>query len=444
MTLNELIAQLKSDLKSIENIYRGLVITELSLPSFNRNSKGIYNNTIYVDAINKTQSVKLLINLSILNEAIKNGHTINENVSVDVTIDSITLDSKGIILIKISKIVESGISEQELFIKNLTTYCKDNRLFERKKKCYPTLIKKVALISTTSSNTLDDIIKNINHNLQIISIKVMNTSNAIAEQIGICNNEDFDLILLYRGGHEDKSMNIYSDIPVLNSIHNSNIHVGVALGHEVDTPFVYKIADSTYSTPTNFAQVVNNYNQSKIDSFQNTINGITNSIRIIKDKIQSSFDSLKWDNINTVIDRLDSQLKLSRGCIEHSISKTIHTFELENENLNSSINKKSLIVLNSIEFKCNNQITSISKIADNLIHKNEVNLHNLNLNIESVNQQLISNMNNNLLTCASNINSLTNEIKFKIEQKRNKKVRLILVTSLIITLAVIVYFILNK
>lgn len=444
MTLNELIAQLKSDLKSIENIYRGLLITELSLPNFNRNSKGIYNNTIYVDAMNKTQSVKLLINLSILNEAIKNGHTINENVSVDVTIDSITLDSKGIILIKISKIVESGISEQELFIKNLTTYCKDNRLFERKKKCYPTLIKKVALISTTSSNTLDDIIKNINHNLQIISIKVMNTSNAIAEQIGICNNEDFDLILLYRGGHEDKSMNIYSDIPVLNSIHNSNIHVGVALGHEVDTPFVYKIADSTYSTPTNFAQVVNNYNQSKIDSFQNTINGITNSIRIIKDKIQSSFDNLKWDNINTVIDRLDSQLKLSRGCIEHSISKTIHTFELENENLNSSINKKSLIVLNSIESKCNNQITSISKIADNLIHKNEVNLHNLNLNIESANQQLISNMNNNLLTCASNINSLTNEIKFKIEQKRNKKIRLILVASLIITLTVIAYIIFKK
>ncbi len=272
----------------------------------------------------------------------------------------------------------------------------------------------------------------------------MNTSNAIDEQIGICNNEDFDLILLYRGGHEDKSMNIYSDIPVLNSIHNSNIHVGVALGHEVDTPFVYKIADSTYSTPTNFAQVVNNYNQSKIDSFQNTINGITNSIRIIKDKIQSSFDNLKWDNINTVIDRLDSQLKLSRGCIEHSISKTIHTFELENENLNSSINKKSLIVLNSIESKCNNQITSISKIADNLIHKNEVNLHNLNLNIESVNQQLISNMNNNLLTCASNINSLTNEIKFKIEQKRNKKIRLILVASLIITLTVIAYFMLNR
>ena len=164
----------------------------------------------------------------------------------------------------------------------------------------------------------------------------------------------------------------------------------------------------------------------------------------LKIKYNLLFDNLKWDNINTVIDRLDSQLKLSRGCIEHSISKTIHTFELENENLNSSINKKSLIVLNSIESKCNNQITSISKIADNLIHKNEVNLHNLNLNIESVNQQLISNMNNNLLTCASNINSLTNEIKFKIEQKRNKKVRLILVTSLIITLAVIVYFILNK
>ena len=85
MTLIEFVNKLKSDLKNFENIYRGLVITELSLPNFNRNSKGVYKNSIYVDASNKSQAVKLYINLSVLNEAINNGHTINENVSVDVT-----------------------------------------------------------------------------------------------------------------------------------------------------------------------------------------------------------------------------------------------------------------------------------------------------------------------------------------------------------------------
>jgi len=187
MTLIEFVNKLKSDLKNFENIYRGLVITELSLPNFNRNSKGVYKNSIYVDASNKSQAVKLYINLSVLNEAINNGHTINENVSVDVTIDTITLDTKGTILIDISKIVESGISEQELFIKNLTNYCKDNKLFERENRSYPTLIKKIALISTTNSNILDNIIKNINQKLYTSSYKVQNTSNAIAEQINFCN-----------------------------------------------------------------------------------------------------------------------------------------------------------------------------------------------------------------------------------------------------------------
>ena len=44
MTLNVFYTKLKSDLKNIETTYRGFVITELSMPNFERNSKGIYNN----------------------------------------------------------------------------------------------------------------------------------------------------------------------------------------------------------------------------------------------------------------------------------------------------------------------------------------------------------------------------------------------------------------
>lgn len=419
MTLIQFVNLLKSDLKNIENIYRGLVLTELSLPNFERNSKAVYNKSIYVDASNKSQAVKLLINLSILNEAINNGYTINENVSVDVTIDTITLDTKGTILINISKIVESGISEQELFIKNLTSYCKENKLFEREKRKYPSIIKRIALVSTTNSNTLDDILKNINHKLFTSSYKVQNSSNAIAEQINFCNTQDFDLILLYRGGHQDKSMNIYSDIPVLNAIYNSNIHVGVALGHEIDIPFVYRIADSTYSTPTNFAQVINEYNQNKLNDFQNTVDSIGNSINSIKNKIQSSFESFKWDNIDTVITNLESKLKISNGNINLNSNKLIHAFELDNETLNSNINK----------------------IADTLKHKNEVNFNYIYSNIESNHLQLISSLNENLSNCVNNINTLTDQIYFKIEQKKNRRIRLILIVSLIAALGIIGFFI---
>ena len=222
MTLSEFVTQLKTDLKNIESIYKGLVITELSLPNFARNSQNVYSNSIYVDANNTSQSVKLLIPLPVLNIAKQSGHIINENVSVDITIDTIQLDRNSTILIKISKIIESGVSEQELFIKNLTKYCNENKIFDRIKKTLPSLVKKIALISTTNTNTLDDIITNLDFTKDTYSFKVNNTSEAIAEQINICQNDNYDLILLYRGGHEDKSMNIYSDARPLNIPCQSN------------------------------------------------------------------------------------------------------------------------------------------------------------------------------------------------------------------------------
>lgn len=267
MTLNEFIISIKNDFSKLETIYRGLVITELSLPNFSKNTSRDYNSNYYVDAYNNKQNIKLLIPISVLNTAIQLGHNVNENVSVDVTIDIISVDFKSTILIKISKIIESGISEQIIFLRGLSEYCNTNKLFDRTKKPMPSLIKKIALITTINTNTEKDIVSNLDYKNEVVSCKVNPTSNDIAKQILYCQNLDFDMIILYRGGHEDQSMNIYSDIPVLNAIHNSKHHVGVALGHEIDTPFVYKIADSNYSTPTNLAQIVNEINTSKLNEF---------------------------------------------------------------------------------------------------------------------------------------------------------------------------------
>lgn len=380
MTLAEFYTQLKSDLKNLENLYKGFVITELSLPNFSKNRNGVYYNSIYVDALNNNLSVKLLINLNVLEAAIKDGHSINENVSVDVTIDSISLDSKGVVLIKISKIVESGISEQELFIKNLTVYCKENNLFDRERKKYPSLVKKIALISTNSTNTLDDIMQNLDYTKETSSFKVPSISQAIAEQIKLCNNEDYDLILLYRGGHEDKNMNIYSDIPVLNAINESNIHIGVALGHEVDTPFVYKIADSTYSTPTNFAQVINKYNQDVVNSFDTTVFWIK-------------------ENMDSIKEKLNTNLQLNMERILNHSNRCIHSHELKLENKYSNIESKYLLLL--------------SKIEDNLKSK------------------------------ANSIKNTSNDLIYKNSQQKNKKTKIILIATLVIAISIILYLVMR-
>lgn len=422
MTLNVFYTKLKSDLKNIETTYRGFVITELSMPNFERNSKGIYNNSIYVDASNSNQSIKLLINLAVLEEAYKDGYTINESVSVDVTIDTITVDSRGTVLIKISKIAESGISEQELFIRNLTAHCKENKLFDRPKKSYPSLVKKIALISTINTNTLEDIINSLDYTLETSSFKVQNTSNAIAKQIKLCNNEDYDLLLLYRGGHEDKSMNIYSDIPVLNAIHESNIHIGVALGHEVDIPFVYRIADSTYSTPTNFAQVINSHNQNVKNIFNGIVLNIKVGIENLKSKIQNDLYSIKIDNIYHITNKLNSNVKLFMEKIYNHSNKAMHLYELEIENNYSSINSKQLLL--------------ISKIKQNIL--------NSHLNIKANQELIISNISQDLKSIDNRINTLVNEIILKSDQKKNSKIKLILTVTLAIATIIILYLLFRQ
>ena len=449
MTLNEFVTQLKRDLKNIESIYKGLTITELSLPNFARNSQNIYSNSIYVDANNTNQSVKLLIPLEVLNIAIQSGHSINENVSVDVVIDTIQLDRNSTILIRISKIIESGVSEQEMFIKNLTKYCNENKLLDRTKKSLPSLVKKIALISTTNTNTLDDIITNLDFEKDTHSFKVNNTSEAIVEQINICQNDDYDLILLYRGGHEDKSMNIYSAIPVLNAIHNSNTHVGVALGHEVDTPFVYKIADSTYSTPTNFAQVINELNTLKKNQFNFVISKLGNYFKknIFTNKLNSTI-SLNIERIehhtSKVLHSKSNDLNVLDFNINNVANKFLHTNEIQVENLLSGINSNTSSMTNKIQTQLLFSHEKLNTLVDLSLNDMQNNLIKLNSSYNTLSNMLIEKMNNELITTNSNIQSSLSKLELSSTNKKNKTSKTILVIILVVVIVIAVILLLKN
>lgn len=482
MTLIDFVTRVKSDLKNIESLYNGLTIVNLSLPNFDMKSKKIYNNNIYLDASHNKQSIKLLLPISVLKIAIESNHTINENVSVDITIDTLTIDTNGTILIRISKIIESGISEQELFIKSLTEYCNENNLFNRKKRVLPTLIKKIALISTINTNTLEDILSKLDYTLETSSFKVNNSSDTIAQQINDCQNGNYDLILLYRGGHKDMNMNIYSGIPVLKAIHNSTIHIGTALGHEIDIPFVYSIADSTYSTPTNFAQVINKYNSDVSKKFQSCISNITHHMNVFKNRIQKDFDNCKWDNLNILADKLDSSLQLNIQKVYNQSDKILHTKNNALVNTSNSINsnvdsmitnvKNSLFLsnrniesltidavnicsssldknINAIDYllikstqshntNLNDLYSSINKNTALLLNKTYTDLTRINKQCSNTSDMIISRMNNNLLAVNGNIQSALNKIELKITNDKNKKtnIALMIILTIVILIAI--------
>lgn len=463
MTLNEFLSNLKTDIKTIESLYQGLTITELSLPNFSKNTQNSYHDFFYIEAVNNKKSIKLYVPKTVLDTAKENGHIINQNVSVDITIDSLSFDSKSIVLIKISKIVESGISEQNIFIRNLTKYCDDNKLFERTKKPIPTLIKKIAIISTIHSTTEKDIINILNYKNETHSFRVSPSSEAIANQINLCQNSDFDMIILYRGGNEDYYMNIYSDVPVLNAIHKSSIHVGVALGHYVDTPFVNKIADSYYATPNNLAQVVNENNTfilNQFDSlisqytnyFQNNVfyNKLHNSISMNIERIEHSTSKIIHSKSNT-LNNLDFN-------INNMANKILHNCEIQSNNTYSTIDSNTSSMINNIHTQMVLSNEKINTLVDNLqqnydvvlnttisnvdkyINLVQINMQNKlvesNSNISSLSNIIIERMNTNLLSTNNNIQSALSNIELNITHKKNKRMNRILIIALFVVISI--------
>ena len=59
-------------------------------------------------------------------------------------------------------------------------------------------------------------------------------------------------------------MNMFSEEAVLMAIHKSKKPVCVALGHDNDKPFVYNIADQTFSTPSSFGKSIADHNNGVI------------------------------------------------------------------------------------------------------------------------------------------------------------------------------------
>lgn len=413
-TLNEFIDRFLRDTKDILSSYKGLIISNLSLTNFRRNIERIYNGRYYIDAFSNRYNVKLLLPKSVLEEAIKLNHKIDETVSVDVTIDSVSLDNKGTILIGINKIVESGIGEQEIFERNLDIFCKENSIYQRSKKQLPTFIKKIALISTVGTNIVDDIKKNLIYTKELDLFNVNSSSDEIAKKILECQNVDYDVILLFRGGHQDKAMNIYSDIPVIKVIVDSKIHVGAALGHETDFPFIYKIVDSYYSTPTNFAQVANEHNNNQIIQFNNIVLNIGHYINSFKRTIVNDYLSIKTSNFEHILKHLSSELEL----IENKINKEVLTIIHKNE---KALDSKLYISNTTI----NNKINQIEKVFHNsILSVNE----NIKDNIKLLSNNLDYASNNIENRCNTNFNSLQSELNknfFNIENSSNKLISII-------------------
>lgn len=181
------------------------------------------------------------------------------NSTYDITVSKAEVNAYGKLAITASHIEKVGISDKDNFYNDLLQYAQKKGYLKRKRKPLPKVVKSILCLTSAGSNIKEDIINTTG--LPEEKIKVLNIGSEKKLAEIILANKYTDITVLYRGGHEDVTMNMFSEKPVLDAIHKSKKPVCVALGHDSDRPFVYEVADQTFSTPSSFGKSINAHNQ---------------------------------------------------------------------------------------------------------------------------------------------------------------------------------------
>jgi len=228
----------------------------------------------YGDADTEVSGKNYKVSVRIPNNVIKDALSRYSDLmpaTYNVEIDKVDVNAYGKLAIHVSKLSKVGSTARDELNEELYRYSKKKGYLKRKKKPLPKTITSILCITSVGSNIRGDVLNTTG--LSDSKVKVLNVGSSAKIAKIILNNKYTDITVLYRGGHEDVAMDMFSDKPVLDAIAKSKKPVCVALGHDVDTPFVYQVADQTFSTPSSFGKSIAAHNKgvvysSKIRSHQ--------------------------------------------------------------------------------------------------------------------------------------------------------------------------------
>jgi exodeoxyribonuclease VII large subunit len=255
------------------------------------------------------------------------------------------LGTYQIVVTKIEKKGKGVINEK---YEKLKQSCEKSGLFSRK-KCEPTCIKRLAILTSTGGAAIKDVMYVLNNNdfkgeIYIKNCYVqgqmcpMSVVSGIKYFDRIHKKYPIDVLLITRGGGSIEDLMGYSSLPVIKSIYSSKIYTISAIGHEIDFMLSDYTADYRAPTPSIGAEFI-----TKINSQQYLQN--TNNKKLIDNMINKELEL-----INTQI----KDIKKSKLFLETVNPKTIINSEFKHIDniiitLQTHINTNLNNILNNIQ-----------------------------------------------------------------------------------------------
>ncbi|VWL84816.1 exodeoxyribonuclease VII large subunit [Oceanivirga miroungae] len=258
------------------------------------------------------------------------------------------------------------------------------KLYEKKgyfdksiKKTLPLLPQTIGIVSSHTGAAIHDIIntthkRNPNVTIYIYSAKVQGdgASTEIANGIRYFNssNLNIDCIIVGRGGGSIEDLWAFNEVEVIEAIHESNIPIISAVGHEVDILISDYVADVRASTPTQAAEILVPLKSSLIDNLNNlkskcnkallnTVDKNKYKLNLLKENYQlKQFYSIQILEKINLLEKLKLDLKKE---LVHKLSTKDKRMELAllNNKFNTFINLK----LQNSKNTLNNLATKLEK-----------------------------------------------------------------------------------
>jgi len=250
--------------------------------------------------------------------------------------------------------------------KEIQNYCHKHGYFDMDHKLkLPNLIRKILVLTSLNDGAaaFKDFKYGIEKNKLILNISSMNVAvqgeNCPKDIIDVLNNvptiNDFDLIIIMRGGGSFEDLFGFSNLDLIKSVYKCNTPILSAIGHNIDNPLLDLVADIYTPTPSFAADFIYNTNMHYFNDIKN---------------ISKKFQSILQKDL----------MKLFEELVEK---------ELILEKQKNIIETYSVIYYNNILKDINNNLLKLEKISIKPDHINVYNNDNILLKNEEDFKQLL-------------------------------------------------------
>lgn len=179
-----------------------------------------------------------------------------------------------------------GLGEQFAMLEQLKEKLTAEGLFDsERKKRIPSVVKNLCVITSVKGAVVFDILSTVRKYSAIMNITVIdarvqgdNAVSTIANALAEADKQDFDVIIVARGGGSFEELSPFNDEILVRSVADCQTPVISAVGHETDYTLCDFASDLRALTPTAAAEIV-----------AQGLGALENQIRMMPERINAAF-----------------------------------------------------------------------------------------------------------------------------------------------------------